>query len=194
MGTAPSTTPYRARVARADPTHELRRARHWLLIAGVLSLLAGVVAIVLPNVASVATAILIGWMLVFAGARDVVDAFSIRDHKRMLQRMLIAALCFAAGLYLLLSPLDGTFTLTAILVIWFVAVGIARLVIGVTDYPQPGASVLAVSGALSLGLGLLLAMRLPDSATWAVGLLVGVDLLFTGALLIALAQSLRRVP
>jgi uncharacterized membrane protein HdeD (DUF308 family) len=100
-------------------------------------------------------------------------------------------LTFAAGVYLLVAPLDGTYTLTVILVIWFVAIGIARLVIGVTDYPTFEGIMLAVSGALALGLGLLLAMRLPDAASWAIGLVVGVDFVFTGALMIALARALR---
>jgi uncharacterized membrane protein HdeD (DUF308 family) len=67
MGTAPSTTPFTRRAATGELADELRHARRRLMIAGVLSLLGGVVAIVLPNIASVATAILIGWVLVFAG-------------------------------------------------------------------------------------------------------------------------------
>jgi uncharacterized membrane protein HdeD (DUF308 family) len=87
--------------------------------------------------------------------------------------------------------LDGTFTLTVILVIWFIAIGIARLVIGVTDYATFEGTMLACSGALALGLGLLIAMRLPDAASWAIGLVIGVDFLVTGALMIALARALR---
>jgi uncharacterized membrane protein HdeD (DUF308 family) len=64
-------------------------------------------------------------------------------------------------------------------------------VIGVNDYPTFEGIMLAVSGALALGLGLLLAMRLPDAASWAIGLVVGVDFIFTGALMIALARALR---
>jgi uncharacterized membrane protein HdeD (DUF308 family) len=191
MGTAPSATPYTPRATTADPAEELKRARRWLTIAGALSLLAGVVAIVLPNVASVAIAIFIGWLLVFASALYVVDAFSTRDGKRIALRLLMAALTFAAGVYLLVAPLDGTFTLTVMLVIWFVAVGVARTVIGISDRGAPGAGLLVLNGLLALALGLLIALQLPSSADWAIGLIVGVDLVFWGAQLIAVAQALR---
>jgi uncharacterized membrane protein HdeD (DUF308 family) len=161
------------------------------MIAGVLSLLGGIVAIVLPNIASVATAIFVGWLLVFASALYIVDAFSTRDFTRIALRVLMAAVTFIAGLYLLVAPLDGTFTLTVVLVMWFFAIGIARIVMGIADRGAPGAGMIALSGVLSLALGLLIALELPDSADWAIGLLVGVDLIFTGVLLIGLARSLR---
>jgi uncharacterized membrane protein HdeD (DUF308 family) len=191
MGTAPSATPYTTTAATADAAEELKRARRWLMIAGVLSLLGGVVAIVLPNVASVATAIFIGWLLVFASALYVVDAFSTRDGGRIALRLLMAVLTFAAGLYLLVAPLDGTFTLTVVLVIWFVAIGVARIVMSISDRGTPGAGLLGLSGLLSLALGLLIALELPSSADWAIGLIVGIDLVFWGVQLIAFAQLLR---
>jgi uncharacterized membrane protein HdeD (DUF308 family) len=190
MRTTPSATPWIG-ASIADSAEQLRRMRRRLTIAGVLSLLAGIVAIVLPNIASIATAIFVGWLLVLVAALYVVDAFSTPDQTRTALRLLLAVLTFAAGVYLLVAPLDGTFTLTVILVIWFVAIGIARLVIGVNDYATFEGIMLAVSGALALGLGLLLAMRLPDAASWAIGLVVGVDFIFTGALMIALARALR---
>jgi uncharacterized membrane protein HdeD (DUF308 family) len=166
--------------------------RRWLMVAGALSLIGGAVAIILPNIASVATAIFVGWLLVFAAVLDVVDAFANRaDARRTALRMLLGLLTLAAGLYLLLSPLDGTFTLTVMLVIWFVAIGIARIVIGIEERGTPGAGLLILSGTLSLVLGLMIALGLPESATWAIGLIVGIDMVFSGVQLIALAQALR---
>src|SRR5687767_3812828 len=107
MGTAPSVGAAGRRVAAADPAEQRRRARRWLMVAGVLSLIGGIVAIALPNIASVATAIFIGWLLVFASAMYVVDAFSTRDGRRRALRLLLAVLTFVAGLYLLVAPLEG---------------------------------------------------------------------------------------
>jgi uncharacterized membrane protein HdeD (DUF308 family) len=190
MGTAPSATPFTGRAATTDPAEEVRRTRRWLVIAGVLSLLAGLVAVVLPNIASVATAILIGWLLVFAGAMYVVDAFSTRDRTRMALRLVLAVLCLIAGVYLLVAPLDGTFTLTVVLAMWFVAIGVARIVIGIADRDAPARGLTVLSGVLALLLGLLIALELPESAAWAIGLVVGVDLIFTGVLLIGLARAI----
>jgi uncharacterized membrane protein HdeD (DUF308 family) len=191
MRTAPSATPVYRRASTADRAEGIARARRWLTFAGALSLLAGVVAIVVPNVASVATAIFIGWLLVFDSALYVVDAFSTRDGTRMALRLLMAVLTFAAGAYLLVAPLDGTFTLTVILGMWFLAIGVARMVIGIAGRGTPRAGLLVFSGALSMALGLLIALQLPDSADWAIGLLVGIDLVFTGVVLLAFAQRLR---
>jgi uncharacterized membrane protein HdeD (DUF308 family) len=164
------------------------------MTAGVLSLLGGIIAIVLPNIASVATAILIGWVLVLASATYVVDAFSTRDRRRMAVRLVLAVLCFIAGVYLLVAPLDGTFTLTVVLAMWFLAIGVARIVIGIADRGAPARALIVLSGVAALLLGLLIALELPESAAWAIGLIVGVDLIFTGALLVGLARALPKPP
>src|SRR5918995_641353 len=130
MGTAPSVRPFGVEAAITIPVEQLRRARRWTMIAGVLSLVGGIVAMVLPNIASLATAIFVGWLLVFTSAFYVVDAFSTRGRRRIALRLLLAVLSFIAGVYLLVSPLDCAFTLTVILVIWFGAIGVPRIVIG----------------------------------------------------------------
>src|SRR3954447_20486299 len=173
----------------ADFTEALRRGRRRLMIAGVLATALGVVAIIVPAVASVGTAIFIGWILVLASGFQVADALAVRHRGRMVLRLLLAVLSFAAGIYLLVAPLHGVFTLTVMLVIWFVATGTARLVIGLAELGVPGAGMTALSGALKLVLGVLIAESLPSSADWAIGLIVGGDLLFSGVSLLALGRA-----
>jgi uncharacterized membrane protein HdeD (DUF308 family) len=74
-----------------------------------------------------------------------------------------------------------------------VAAGTLRLVVGIAERGVPGAGMIAVNGALTLGLGILIAEKLPSSASWAIGLLVGVDLLFSGLVLIGIARGLSRL-
>jgi uncharacterized membrane protein HdeD (DUF308 family) len=169
----------------------LHRGRRNLMIAGVLEVILGAVAIIVPAVASVATAIFIGWVLVFASGFYAWDAFSVRHRGRMALRLILAVLTFAAGIYLLVAPLDGVFTLTVMLVIWFAATGTARLVMGLAELGTPGAGWLAATGAMSLILAILIAVQLPSSAGWAIGLLVGINLLFSGMALIGLARELK---
>ena len=190
MAKVPSASGFGAAVYADALPDALRRAHRRLLIAGILAAATGIVAIIVPAVASVATAIFIGWILVVASAFQLVDAFSVRDRTRTALRLVLAVLTFAAGFYLLVAPLDGTFTLTVMLVIWFVATGTARLVFGLAELGVPGAGMTALSGALSLILGVLIAEQLPSSASWAIGLIVGIDLLFAGAQLVALARML----
>jgi uncharacterized membrane protein HdeD (DUF308 family) len=163
------------------------------MIAGVLALVLGVVAIVVPAVASVATAIFVGWILMIASALFAVDAWSVDHDGRRTLRLVVAALTFVAGFYMVVAPLDGAFTLTVVLVIWFMATGTARIIIGLSERGVPGAWMTVLSGAISLALGVLIAEELPSSADWAVGLLVGVDLLVSGAVLIAITSRLKQI-
>jgi uncharacterized membrane protein HdeD (DUF308 family) len=78
-------------------------------------------------------------------------------------------------------------------VIWFVATGTARLVIGLAELGAPGAGMVVLRGVLALALGILIAEQLPSSADWAIGLLVGVDLIFAGVTLVALGRTLRAI-
>jgi uncharacterized membrane protein HdeD (DUF308 family) len=77
-------------------------------------------------------------------------------------------------------------------VIWFMASGTARVIIGIAERGLPGWGMTVLSGAISIALGVLIAEQLPSSAGWAIGLIVGVDLLFSGTLLTSLAYQLRR--
>lgn len=168
-----------------------RRGRKWLLASGVLALIGGAVAIAVPAIASVTIAIFIGWFLIAASIPLLVDAFAVRDAGRIVLRLLLTLLTFAAGLYLVLVPLEGTFTLTVMLVIWFIALGVARIAAGVADRGSPGGSYTIATGVVSVVLGVLIGVELPSSAAWAIGLLVGVDFLFYGVSAIALAMQLK---
>ena len=117
-------------------------------------------------------------------------AFTAGDLGRTLLRLLVAGLTAIAGLYLLVAPLEGTYTLTVMLVIWFVAIGFARLAGGLAHLGAPGAGAAAFSGLLSIVLGILIAEKLPSSADWAIGLIVGIDFLFFGMNALWLAYEL----
>jgi uncharacterized membrane protein HdeD (DUF308 family) len=197
MGTAPfrraaPTAAAGMSAAAADPLllEALRRGRRRLMMAGGLSLLLGAAAIVVPAVASVATAVFVGWILVVAAGVQAADAIAVRHGARMALRLVLSVLTFAAGLYLLVAPLHGAFTLTVMLVIWFVASGTARIAFGIAERGMPGAGMTILSGVLSLALAVLIAEKLPSSASWAIGLIVGVDLVFAGVTLLGLARQL----
>jgi uncharacterized membrane protein HdeD (DUF308 family) len=178
------------------PERELRRAATVLLVIGVLSLIAGALAIVVPAAASVAMSIFTGWLLAFAGVLMGVYAFSrharrARDHRAVL--VLSAALTLLVGLYLLIFPLSGAITLTFLLAVWFFGIGALELIGAWRARDLPGVGLIALHGAVSLILGLLIALSLPSSAAWAIGLLVGVNLIFWGVRTLVLGTALRRL-
>ena len=169
---------------------ELERVRRWLIASGILALLAGVVAIAVPIVASITTALFIGWVLVFVSIPMAIHSVSDRAPVRGLE----ALLTLIVGLYLLIFPLTGTVTLTFVLAVWFFAGGVMSVVHAWQWRDAPHAWVSALGGALSVLLGFLIAASLPSSAAWAIGLLVGVNLIFWGMRALVAAQAIRHVP
>ncbi len=172
----------------------LGRSWKWIMAAGVIAIIAGSVAILVPAVASVATAIFIGWILIFSSVVMFASAFGFQHPGQVVARILWAALTLAAGIYLIAAPLHGTVTLTFVLVAYFIVVGLSRLAVGFSQRGNPGAGLIALNGALSLIIGLLILAKLPGSADWAIGLLVGIDLIFAGWALVMTANVGRAQP
>jgi uncharacterized membrane protein HdeD (DUF308 family) len=113
--------------------------RGWLVVAGVLAIVIGIAAFAVPLAASVATATFIGIVLVCAAFPLAFEGFA--GHHALggrVLRLLLAALTLAAGLYLLVAPLEGTYTLTVMLVIWFVAIGFGRIAGGLASLRPQG--------------------------------------------------------
>jgi uncharacterized membrane protein HdeD (DUF308 family) len=183
----------------ADVAARIREesARHWklLLAIGLLCEITGVFSIVVPIVASISAAVLVGWALLFAG---VIQLGHIVRRKlawdwEVLWRLLVAVLTIVAGAWILIAPLTGTITLTVVLVVWLWAIGVTRLLAWWRMLGMEHNWLNALSGAASLILGILIWADLPSSATWAIGLLVGIELLFAGAGLIMAAMAGRQL-
>jgi uncharacterized membrane protein HdeD (DUF308 family) len=178
--------------ARAPTLEQLEQRWRITIVIGVLFIGVGIAAIVVPAAASVGVALFIGWILVFGAIVQLFSAFSVGETAPMVVRLILAVLMAAAGIYLLVAPLHGTVTLTVVLTIWFIATGIVRLLTAFRDRGTPSAGAMAVSGGLAIVLGILVALDLPSSASWAIGLLVGVDFLCFGWVLIVLANAARK--
>jgi uncharacterized membrane protein HdeD (DUF308 family) len=171
----------------------VRSARNWLVATGILAIVGGLAAIVVPAVASVAITLFIGWVLVFAGGVMGAHAWQMRGRGHGGARILNALLTFALGVVLVIFPLGATITLTVLLAAWFAASGALLLAGGLRARRVPGAGMMIFNGGLSLVLGLLIAVDLPSSAGWAIGLLVGIHLVFWGVRALAAATWLHRV-
>jgi uncharacterized membrane protein HdeD (DUF308 family) len=163
---------------RGEPPAPRRTA---LVVGSIATIAAGVVAVIVPAVASVGIAIFTGIVLVAAGGALGLGALAATGLRWKLLAGFAALLTIGAGIYLLVAPLEGTLTLTVILVIWLVAVGIAQIAGGVAERSD-GGWYTVFAGAASLVLGLLIATELPSSGDWAIGLLVGIQLVVLGVL------------
>ena len=172
-----------------DPEVREGLARSWkaLMTVGVLAILVGCVAIIVPEVAAVGTAIFIGWILVVAGAFLVAAAFSAHSIGTVLLRLLWAALTVIVGVWLIVEPHNGTLTLTLVLGIYFLFMGLTRIAVAFAARGQQNAGLVGLSGVAGLLIGILVLAKFPSSADWAIGLLVGIDLIFAGWTLTSVA-------
>jgi uncharacterized membrane protein HdeD (DUF308 family) len=172
-----------------DPEVRTGLARSWKLLmgAGVFAILLGCIAIVVPAAAAVGTAIFIGWILVIAGAFLVAAAFSAHSIGTVVLRLLWAALTVIVGVWLIVEPHNGTLTLTLVLGIYFLFMGLTRIAVAFAARGQEGAGLVGLSGVAGLLVGILVLAKFPSSADWAIGLLVGIDLIFAGWTLTSVA-------
>jgi uncharacterized membrane protein HdeD (DUF308 family) len=175
--------------ASLDPEVREGLARSWkgLMFIGVAAIVLGCVAILVPAVASVGTAIFIGWLLLIVGAFLVAAAFSAHSVGTLLWRMLWAVLTVIVGLWLIIEPHNGTLTLTFVLGVYFLFMGLTRITVAFIGRGQPNAGWIGLSGIAGLLIGILVLVKFPSSADWAIGLLVGIDLIFAGWTLTSVA-------
>ncbi len=164
----------------------------WFLALGIVLIIVGFAAIVFPFVSTIAAKIMLGWLFLIGGVFMVVHAFSSQAWQGFLWSLLIGILYLIAGGYLAFFPLTGLLTLALLLIILFAAEGIFETIMAFRVRPHEGWGFMLLSGIAALAVAFLIAIDLPGSATWALGLLVGINLLFSGWSYVFLALAGRR--
>jgi uncharacterized membrane protein HdeD (DUF308 family) len=172
---------------------KLRGRSGWILAIGILLATLGTIAIFAGVAATVATVMVFGWLLLFAGLAQLFHAFSHRDWHGFLLDLLLGVLYTVTGVLLLASPIGGAETLTLLMAAFFLVSGLFRLGAAFGG-GLPHAGSVALSGAINVALGLLIYVQWPASGLWVIGLFVGIDLVFSGWSLVALGLALRRQP
>jgi uncharacterized membrane protein HdeD (DUF308 family) len=175
--------------ASLDPEVRAGLAQSWkaLMAIGIVAIGVGCIAILVPAVASVGTAIFIGWILLIVGAFLVAAAFSAHSVASLLLRLVWAVLTVIVGVWLIVEPHNGTLTLTFVLGVYFLFMGLTRITVAFIGRGQPNAGWVGLSGVCGLLIGILVLVKFPSSADWAIGLLVGIDLIFAGWTLTSIA-------
>jgi uncharacterized membrane protein HdeD (DUF308 family) len=164
----------------------------WFLTLGIVLVVAGIAAIMFPLVSTIAAKIALGWIFLAAGVVMIIHAFSIQKWGGFLMELLLGVLYLVAGGWLAFFPLTGIVTLTILLAALFLAEGVVEVIMGFRVRPHEGWGWLVFSGLIAVAVGLLIAAELPSSAVWAIGLLVGVNLLSTGISFIVVALAGKR--
>jgi len=165
-------------------------SRGWLVFLGVVLIIAGCCAIAMPLIATLAVELFIGWILLISGILQIIYSFSSAKWGRVLLRILAGLVYLIVGLMLVAHPLRGTLALTFLLGILFVLEGIFKIIASIGNREMPHWGALFFSGILALIIGIIIWNQWPSSAAWAIGLLVGINILFRGWALIALTSAL----
>jgi len=168
---------------------------HWkaFLFEGILLAVLGLAAMILPPLASLAVTIFLGWMFLISGVAGLALTFWAREMPGFWWSLVSAALAVAVGIILLAQPVQGTLTLTIVVGVYFLAEGVATIMYALEHRRELSErwSWLLIAGVLDILIAAMIITGLPGSAEWAIGLLVGINLLFGGASLIGMALAAR---
>lgn len=188
MNQSPNPADFRRDVANAIHAH-------WglFLFEGILLMVLGAAAIILPVVATLAFTLIIGWLFLISGGVGLVTTFWMRNAPGFWWSLLSAVVGLAAGIILIRWPISGTVSLTLVLIAFFAIEGIATLMYAIEHRAQLSGrwGWMLASGIVDLILAGIIFTGLPGSATWALGLLVGINMLFGGSAMIAMALAAR---
>ena len=169
--------------------------KHWVLflVEGIVLTVLGMLAILLPAVASLAATLIFGWILLLSGGMGLVTTIRARHAPGFGWSLLSALIGLVAGGLLLARPVLGTLSLTAVLIAFLMAEGVVSIFYA-TEHRKSfsaGWGWMLASGLLDLVLAVILLAGLPGTAVWALGVLLGVNMIVGGAALISMALQAR---
>ena len=169
---------------------------HWkaFLFEGILLAVLGIAALILPPLASLAITIFLGWMFLVSGIGGLFVTYWARATPGFWWSLISAALAVLAGMLLLARPMQAVLTLTIVLGAYFLAEGVTTIMYALEHRRELSGrwSWLLISGLVDIAISFMVITGLPSSAEWAIGVLVGINLLFGGATLIGMALAARK--
>jgi uncharacterized membrane protein HdeD (DUF308 family) len=162
----------------------------WLLALGIVLIVVGAFSVVVSFVATLASVLLFGWLLLFTGSMEAVSAFRHAKWSGILLHVVNGVLSVVAGFLLVANPAAGALVLTLLMAMFFMIGGLFRIVTPlVMKLPHQGW--LLLSGVITLLLGIFIWRQLPGAAVWVIGTFVGIDMLFLGWSWVMLALAVR---
>jgi uncharacterized membrane protein HdeD (DUF308 family) len=176
---------------------ELQRAlaqsvrEHWVLflIEGIVLVVLGILAILVPPLATITFTLFLGWLFLISGIMGLITTFWARHAPGFWWSLLSAVLAIAAGIVLLAWPVSGAVSLTLLLIVFFIIEGVLSIMYALEHKKELSGQWgwMLASGIIDLILAGIILVGLPGTAAWALGLLVGINMLFGGSALIAMA-------
>lgn len=174
---------------------ECLRSHHcwpWFLGLGVLLIIVGLAAIGSAFVATFATILVFGWLLVAGGVVQIVNAFLTRSWRGFFTFLVAGLLHLLVGILMIEHPLRAAEALTMMIAVLLLVAGVLRIAHGLADR-LPGWGWVLLNGVITLLLGISIWRQWPESGLWVIGLFVGIDLVLGGWSWVMLALILKGI-
>ena len=176
------------------PSTTIKKVSGWFIAMAVLFIILGFLAIAEPAIAGLAVTLLVGWLLIVGGIVHLIAAFSGGGAGRVIWQVIIGIVYVLGGIYFLTHPLLGLGTLTLLLATIILIEAVLEFIAYFrTRSASGGSGWLLVNALITLLLGGLIWFHWPSSSVWAIGTLVGVNLLMTGFSRLMLGLAVRTV-
>jgi uncharacterized membrane protein HdeD (DUF308 family) len=166
----------------------------FFMFQGAMMAILGIVAIVFPVPASIAVDFFVGWLFLISGVAGLMTMFAAKGIPAFLWSLITAALNTIVGVLLLWKPIEGEVSLTLLLTGSFIAEGVFQIVTSIAYREVLGRSWgwMILSGVADIALAAVIILNWPNTASWTLGLIVGINLLTSGAAILAMGFSGRK--
>jgi len=169
---------------------DLRHKWGWFLALGIAMIVLGVIALGMIPIATLATVMVLGWLMVLSGIVEAVHGFQVRGWSGMFLHLAGGVLGVLIGLLIVTHPIAGALAWTLLFASFFTVIGLFRL-IGAIRLKFPNWGWAAFDGAVTLLLGIMLWAGWPGSGIWFLGMAVGISLVLRGWSYVMLATTVR---
>jgi len=159
---------------------EVHKALGWAMAWGIILMVLGIVMIAVPFLAALTANLYVGWLLVFGGVLQIVHAFQARKEGGFFWKLLVGIIFAAAGLWLLMKPLQGMLSLALVLGMLLLAGGILQCLMSLQLRPARGWGWHLFDGIVEVLLGIFILAKWPLDAPWIVGTFFGISIFMKG--------------
>lgn len=159
---------------------------------GILFIILGALAIILPGAFTLGLELFLGWLLLIGGVLQAIGGFSSMGARGWWVQLICGLLSAIVGALFLINPFEAVQVLTMLLAVLFITNGIFRIGTALGSGGAPGSGMAILNGVFGIIIGGIVWWEWPSSAVWFIGLLVGIDMLFFGLTLLTLSRACKR--
>ena len=174
-------------------TETVRAGWGWFLALGIVLVIGGSLAILLPVASTLATSLFLGAILFVGGIFQIIHAFQVKTWGGFFWDLIVGIVQVAGGIIVYMNPFAGAVTLTVLIAAVFFAQGVTQTFLAFKVRPHDGWGWLLASGLIAVIVAVMLMMRFPAASVTAPGILAGISILFSGFSYVMIALAARRL-